>query len=209
MSMCRLPDKHYHSYSFSLVLLLTRLAFDLLPIEQGLRNKTCVRRYPIQQCMLLSSKKTLSAISAFCLVDLPCTEDSMECQLVAFRLLSYSLVTMRIIGSSTTTMKRNESLRSTWAHSLILTNGVSLHPRRLVKLSINYHCANFLSRRCVMCKSFEKWFEQEEEDGCCSRGEETRGRSLVPCQKRESYQLANWFKVSQRPRARERREKNS
>ena len=85
--MCRLPDKHYHSYSFPPSLLFSlRLPFDLLPIEQGLRNKTCVRRYPIQQCMLVSSKKTLSAISAFCLVDFLRTEGSMECQLVAFRL---------------------------------------------------------------------------------------------------------------------------
>jgi hypothetical protein len=42
------------------------LSFAILSIEQGLRHETCVRRYPIQQCMLLSSK-TLSAISAFCL----------------------------------------------------------------------------------------------------------------------------------------------
>jgi hypothetical protein len=42
------------------------LSFAFLAIEQGLRNKTCVQRYTIQQCMLLS-RKTLSAISAFCL----------------------------------------------------------------------------------------------------------------------------------------------
>jgi hypothetical protein len=64
MSISRLADKHYHSY-FSLSLSLF-LSLAVLPIEQGLRNKTCVRRYTIQQCML-RSPKTLSAISAFCL----------------------------------------------------------------------------------------------------------------------------------------------
>ena len=60
MSICRLTDKHYHSYSHLLLFPYRSLFFS---IEQGLRNQTCVRCYSIQQCMFLSSK-TLSAISA-------------------------------------------------------------------------------------------------------------------------------------------------
>ena len=36
----------------------------------------------------------------------------------------------------------------------MLSFNFSLSPS-LVKMSINYHCANFFSRRCVMCKSSE------------------------------------------------------
>jgi hypothetical protein len=62
--LCRLADKYYHSYFLSIRLFFS-LSFAVLPIEQRLRNKTCVRRLYYQQCMLLSSK-TLSAISAVC-----------------------------------------------------------------------------------------------------------------------------------------------